>query len=214
MARLILAAALLAARTAGATTLVITHPERGFDEKSVTGPAVAELLKSTAFRHKYVLMVYPDRNEYTFDPHAPGVSFTRKVSSGGQFEEDLGDTDFVVGGGFLSACMQDTVTDLIRFSNAKTVRIVMAAVYFNAPLYFWPGSTSSAPHTLADFAQAAEKSAEPAAARLQVVDIAARIQRSLDRYGVKRQVVVHWRGKPLAQPKGPAPDDRVVLNFD
>ncbi len=216
MARLILAAALLAGTTAGATTLVITHPEDGFDEKSSAAPATVELLKSTAFKNKYVLMVYPEkeRNRYTFDPQTPGVSFTRKVSSGGQLEEDLGDTNFVVGGGFLSACMQDTVTDLIRFSNAKTVRIVLAATYFHASPKFWPGIQSTAPHNLADYETAASKSSEPNIVRELVVDIGARIQHSLDRHGAKRQVVVYWRGKPLAVPRGPAPENRVVLNFD
>lgn len=208
------AAALILSQVAGATTLVITHPERGFDSKSYAGPATTELLRSTSFKNKLVLMVYPDRSEYTFDPAAEGVSFTRRVSTGGQIEEDLGDTDFVVGGGFLSACMQDTVTDLIQYSGAKTVRVAMAAAYLHAPMYFWPGATSTAPRTLEDFAQAAAKSAEPMAARLVVVDIGARIQSSLNKRGIKRQVVVHWRGKPLAQPRGPAPDNRVVLNFE
>lgn len=126
---LLLGALLLSPAIGRAAVLVITHPETDFDDKNQAGARTQELLASPGFSRKLVLMVYSDRNRYTFDPDAPGVSFERVVSGGGELPQDLHETDFVVGGGFISACMQDTVTDLIRHSNARRIRYDLGAVY-------------------------------------------------------------------------------------
>lgn len=114
---------------ASAETLVITHPETELDEKARAGPRTQELLASRGFREKVVLMTRADRSHYSFDPDAPGVSFRRVISGDGRLEQDLGDTDFVVGGGFLTSALQETVADLLHRSGARRVRYDLAAVY-------------------------------------------------------------------------------------
>jgi hypothetical protein len=150
---------------APAKTLVVTHPETGFDDKNQAGPRTQELLASREFREKLVLMVYADRSHYTFDPDAPGVSFRRVTSSGGQLEEDLGDTDFVVAGGFISACLQDTVTDLIQYSHARAVRFDLAGVYATVPQERFPRKLGG-PRNLREYHLVAPREAEALFARV------------------------------------------------
>ncbi len=215
----------------GARTLVITHPEKSYDERSAAGPRIQALLAAPDFKRKLVLMVYADRSEYTFDPGAPGVAFERVVSTGGQLEEDAGDDDFVVGGGFLSACLQDTVTDLIVHSRAARVRVDMAATYAHLPASHFPDARGGFPRTLGELARVA-----PEAARVTSLLIAQRVYGALKGRGRGDMVIeARWRGAPqgyidhttYAEPRSEAEHERpprlrahaarpaaVVLDFD
>lgn len=176
-----------------AKTLVLTHPETEYDQKSAGGPRAQELLSSREFRERLVLTVYKDRSHYTFDPDGRGVSFRRVISTGGQLEEDLGDDEFVVGGGFISACMQDTVTDLLHHSNARRVRLDLAAIYAHVPMSYFPGATSTAPKNMAEFERAA-----PGPARVYALRIAERVYGALRRRGLgDRSLEVRWHGRTL-----------------
>lgn len=177
---------------ASAETLVITHPETEFDDKNQAGARTQELLASRGFREKLVLMVYSDRSHYSFDPDAPGVAFRRVTSSGGQLERDLGDADFVVGGGFISACQQDTVTDLIHYSNARRVRYDLGAVYATVPQARFPKPLGG-PRNMKEFHRVSPREAEALFAR-----IAERVYGSLKGRGLgDRAIEVRVKGRVL-----------------
>lgn len=121
------------AAPAPATTLVVTHPETEFDEKTQAGPRTQELLASRDFLQRLVRTARSEQAHYSFDPDARGVAFRRVVSPAGRLEEDLGDDEYVVGGGLAPGALHVTVADLLQHSGARRVRFDLAAVYAKAP---------------------------------------------------------------------------------
>lgn len=121
------------AAPAPATTLVVTHPETEFDEKTQAGPRTQELLASRDFLQRLVLTARSEQAHYSFDPDARGVAFRRVVSPAGRLEEDLGDDEYVVGGGPLEGPLQETVADLLDRSGARRVRFDLGAVFAQVP---------------------------------------------------------------------------------
>jgi hypothetical protein len=182
-----LAAAALAC-PASATGLVLTHPETEYDASASAGPRAQELLASREFREKVVLTARPDRAHYSFDPDAPGVSFTRRVSADGRLEEDLREREFVLGGA-LSDGLEETAADLLAHSRATRLRFDLAAVSARteAPAEGRPARSLKA-----------LEAESPAAARALALRSAERVYGLLRRHGLGDMgLELRWHGRTL-----------------